>query len=180
VFLKSTDHGRTWSNPIPTWGNVSWNDKPALAMGDDGRDGYISWNGPRGGESHDFGETVTQTKRVDSKRYFFAFDADVLHDGTVVFAESDISYTGPGTTPEGVVKHHVFVSRDTGATWEDHVVDTVQVGEPCVAEGCPSDFYIGHDALSADDQGDLGVLYDGATVEVGPQRIYARYSTDEG
>jgi hypothetical protein len=49
-----------------------------------------------------------------------------------------------------------------------------------VAEGCPSDFYIGHDALSADDQGDLVVLYDGATVEFGPQRIYARYSTDEG
>ena len=185
VFLKSTNHGQSWSEPVPTWGNVSWNDKPALAMSDDGQDVYISWNGPTGGDpwvaqSHDAGETWTQTKLVDSKRYFFAFDADVLHDGTVVFSESDISYTGPGASPEGVVKHHVFISRDEGATWEDHVIDTVDVGEPCVAEGCPSDFYIGHDAISADDQGNLIALYDGATKEFGPQRIYSRSSTDEG
>ena len=185
VFLKSPDHGQTWSASIPTWGNVSWNDKPALAMSDDGRDVYISWNGPTDGDpyvaqSHDFGETWTQTKLVDSKGYFFAFDADVLHDGTVVFAESDVSYTGPGGTPEGVVEHHVFVSRDGGATWEDHVVDTVDVGEACVADGCPADFYIGHDAMSADDQGNLVILYDGATIDHGPQRIYARRSTDEG
>ena len=185
VFVASSDHGRTWSDPVPTYGNVSWNDKPALAMSDDGQDVYISWNGPTGGDpwvarSHDGGETWTQTKLVASKRYFFAFDADVLHDGTVAFAESDISYTAPGTNPEGVVKHHVFISRDEGVTWEDHVVDTVKVGEACVAEGCPSDFYIGHDALSADDRDDLVVLYDGATTEFGAQRIYARHSTDEG
>jgi hypothetical protein len=185
VFTKSDDQGQTWSDPIATWGNVSWNDKPALAMSDDGQDVYISWNGPTGGDpyvaqSHDAGETWTQTKLVDSKRYFFAFDADVLHDGTVVFAESDISYTGPGTSPEGVVEHHVFVSRDGGATWEDHVVDTVDVGEACVADGCPPDFYIGHDAISADDQGNLVVLYDGATTDHGPQLIYARRSNDEG
>jgi hypothetical protein len=185
VFLKSTDHGKTWSAPIPTYGNVSWNDKPALAMSDDGQDVYISWNGPTGGDpwvaqSHDGGDTWTQAELVDSKRYFFAFDADVLHDGTVVFAESDISYTAPGTNPEGVVNHHVFISRDDGDTWEDHVVDTVKVGEPCIAEGCPSDFYIGHDAISADDQGDLVMLYDGATIEFGLQRIYARYSSNEG
>jgi hypothetical protein len=185
VFMKSTDHGQHWSEPIPTWGNVSWNDKPALATSDDGQDVYISWNGPTGGDpyvvqSHDAGETWTQTKLVDSKRYFFAFDADVLHDGTVVFAESDISYTAPGTNPEGVVKHHVFISRDGGATWEDHVIDTVDVGEVCIADGCPADFYIGHDALSADDLGHLVVLYDGATKDLGPQRIYVQTSTDEG
>jgi hypothetical protein len=185
VFMKSDDHGQNWSAPIETWGNVSWNDKPALAMSDDGQDVYISWNGPTGGDpyvaqSHDAGATWTQTKLVDSDRYFFAFDADVLHDGTVVFAESDISYTGPGTSPEGVVKHHVFISRDRGATWEDHVVDTVRVGETCVAAGCPTDFYDGHDAISADDQGNLVFLYDGATTDHGPQQIYSQYSTDEG
>jgi len=185
VFVKSTDHGQTWSAPIATYGTVSWNDKPALATSDDGRDVYISWNGPTGGDpwvvqSHDGGETWTQTKLVDSKRYFFAFDADVLHDGTVVFAESAISYTASGTNPEGVVKHHVFVSRDGGATWEDHVVDTVKVGEACVSGGCSADFYIGHDALSGDDQENLVLLYDGARIEFGRQRIFTRYSTDEG
>jgi hypothetical protein len=185
LFTSSVDHGATWSVPAKTYGNVSWNDKPALATSDDGKDVYISWNGPTGGDpwmaqSHDFGQTWTQTKLVDSNRYFFAFDADVLHDGTVVFAQSDIDYSGPGGAPVGVVHHHVFVSRDTGATWEDHVVDTVAVGEPCIAEGCGPDFYIGHDAISADDAGGLVVLYDGAATDLGPQRIFARRSADGG
>ena len=185
VFVKSTDHGSTWSAPVPTWGNVSWGDKPALATSDDGRDVYISWNGPTGGDpwvaqSHDFGRTWTQTKLVHSSRYFFAFDADVLHDGTVVFVESSISYTGPGGAAEGVVDHHVFVSPDAGKTWQDQVVDTVEVGEPCIAEGCSSDFYIGHGAISADDTGNLVVLYDGPSTNLGPQRIFARRSTDGG
>src|SRR5439155_9533599 len=42
------------------------------------------------------------------------------------------------------------------------------------------DYYDGHDALSADDQGNLVALYDGATTDHGPQRIWARTSTDEG
>jgi hypothetical protein len=185
LFTRSGNHGATWSAPVKTYGNVSWNDKPALATSDDGKDVYISWNGPTGGDpwmaqSHDFGLTWTQTKLVDSNRYFFAFDADVLHDGTVVFAQSDIDYSGPGGAPVGVVHHHVFVSRDTGATWEDHVVDTVKVGEPCIAEGCGPDFYIGHDAISADDAGGLVVLYDGAATDLGPQRIFARRSADGG
>jgi hypothetical protein len=185
LFTSSTDHGATWSAPVKTYGNVSWNDKPALATSDDGEDIYISWNGPTGGDpwmaqSHDSGLTWTQEKLVDSNRYFFAFDADVLHDGTVVFAQSDIDYSGPGGAPVGVVNHHVFVSRDAGATWEDHIVDTVNVGEPCVSEGCGPDFYIGHDAISADDAGNLVVLYDGAATDLGRQRIFARRSIDGG
>ncbi|HJS25783.1 MAG TPA: hypothetical protein VJ913_01495, partial [Actinomycetota bacterium] len=35
VFQKSTDHGATWSDPVPTYGNVSWNDKPVIATSDD-------------------------------------------------------------------------------------------------------------------------------------------------
>ena len=185
VFVSSTDHGATWSAPVKTYGNVSWNDKPALATSDDGKDVYLSWNGPTGGDpwiaqSHDFGRTWTQLKLVDSNRYFFAYDADVLHDGTVVFAQSDIDYSGPGGAPVGVVNHHVFISRDAGVTWEDHIVDTVNVGEPCVSDGCGPDFYIGHGAISADDAGRLVVLYDGATTDLGPQQTFARRSTDGG
>ena len=109
VFLKSTNHGRTWSDPVPTYGNVAWNDKPVLTTTADGRDVYVSWNGPQGGDpwmavSHDAGATWTQTKAVDSRRYYFAYDATVLFDGTVVFSEGSLTYTGPGGDPEGVVK----------------------------------------------------------------------------
>jgi hypothetical protein len=185
VFTKSRDHGRTWSRPVPTFGNVAWGDKPVLATSDDGRHVYASFNGPRGGDpwivqSHDFGATWTQTKVAASNRYYFAFDADVGHDGTVVFSQSSIDYSGPGGAPVGEVFHHAFVSHDRGGSWTNVLVDRVAIGEPCVADGCSSDFYIGHSAVAADDRDDLVYLYDGATRDLGPQRIFVRRSTDGG
>ena len=81
-FMKSTDHGATWSAPVKTYGNVSWNDKPILAVSNDGNDVYASFNGPTGGDpwiaqSHDAGATWTQVKITNSDRYVFAFDGDV-------------------------------------------------------------------------------------------------------
>jgi hypothetical protein len=185
VFLKSTDHGKTWSQPVNTFGNVSWTDKPILTASPSGRDVYISWNGPNGGDpwmavSHDFGATWTQTKVDDSTRYYFAYDADVLPDGTVIFSEGSIDYSGPGGTAVGVVEQRAFVSKDQGATWTNVLVDSVPVGEPCTAAGCGSDFYLGHSSVSADAQGALVYVYDGATVDQGPQRIWVRHSTDGG
>jgi BNR/Asp-box repeat len=185
VFQKSTDHGETWSSQVSTWGQVSWNDKPVLATSDDGRDVYVSWNGPTGGDpyvaqSHDFGESWTQTKLVDSRRYFFAFDADVLPDGTVIFSESSFDYSGPAGSAVGQVSQHAFISRDAGATWQNQVIDSVELGEPCETEGCYADFYAGHSAVTADEDGDLVFAYDGATVPLGPQRTFVRRSTDGG
>jgi BNR repeat protein len=185
VFTKSTDHGQTWSTPVPTYGNVSWNDKPVLATSDDGVDVYVSWNGPTGGDpwiaqSHDAGGTWTQTKVVDGARYFFAYDADVLADGSVIFSESSLDYGGQAGSVQGVVQQHAFVSTDHGASWRNVVVDTVEIGEPCVADGCSSDFYLGHSGVSADASGNLVFVYDGATTSGGKQFAFARRSTDGG
>ncbi len=185
VFQRSTNHGATWSAPVPTWGNVSWNDKPVLTSSDDGRDVYVSWNGPTGGDpwiaqSHDFGATWSQRKIVDSGRYFFAFDAEVTSDGTVLFSESSFDYSGPGASAIGQVRHHVFISRNEGATWERRLLGSVDLGEPCVTEGCYDDFYAGHNSVTADDDDDLVYVFDGATEPGGPQRVFVRRSTDEG
>jgi hypothetical protein len=188
MFIKSTTHGAAWSAPVPTYGNVSWNDKPTLAMSNDGKDVYVSWNGPTGGDpyvaqSHDFGATWTQTKIVDSNRYFFTFDADVTPQGEVVFAEGSVDYSsssGQSGAIGGVIEHDAFISTNQGATWTVVPVDTVEVGEPCVAAGCGPDFYIDHQAVSSDAAGNLVFLYDGATVSQGPQQIFARRSTDGG
>jgi hypothetical protein len=188
VFVKSTNHGQTWSAPVSTYGNVSWNDKPVLATSDDGRDVYVSWNGPNGGDawvaqSHDFGVTWTQTKVVDSPRYFFAYDADVLPNGTVVFAESSIDYSsGSGQSGQvgGVVQFHALVSSNAGQTWTNVLVDTVEVGEACVAAGCTADFYLGHSGMSADQAGNLVFVYDGATTNLGLQQIFVKRSTNGG
>ena len=185
VFVKSTDHGKTWSQPVDTFGNVSWTDKPVLTTSASGRDVYISFNGPTGGDpwmavSRDFGATWTQTRVDESARYYFAYDAAVLPDGTVIFSEGSIDYSGPGTTAVGVVEHRAFVSKDHGSTWTNVLVDTVPIGEPCTAAGCIPDFYLGHSGVSADANGTLSYVYDGATVDQGPQRIWVRQSTDGG
>ena len=188
VFTKSTNHGATWSAPVKTYGNVSWNDKPTLAVSDNGVDVYISFNGPTGGDpwmaqSHDSGATWTQTKLVDSNRYYFDFDSDVASDGTVYFAQTSILYGGggnKGTTPSGQIEEHVFISRDRGATWENRTIASVWPGLACVADGCTPDFYLGHIALSVDGAGRIVALYDGAAAAGGKQTIEARRSSDGG
>jgi hypothetical protein len=185
VFQKSTTRGASWSPPIPTYGQVSWNDKPVLATSDDGQHIYVSWNGPTGGDpwvtqSHDFGETWAPSKLVNSGRYFFAFDADVTSDGTVVLSESSFDYSGPGGSAIGQVTHHAFISKNDGATWSNTVLGTVELGEPCVSDLCYADFYAGHNTVTADADGDLVFAFDGAIAPLGPQRIFVRTSTDDG
>lgn len=188
MFTKSTNHASTWSAPVPVYGNVSWNDKPTIAVSNNGVDVYISFNGPTGGDpwmaqSHNSGATWTQTKLVDSGRYYFDFDSDVAPDGTVYFAETSIQYGGggnKGTTPSGQIEEHVFISRDRGATWENRTIASVWPGIACVAAGCTPDFYLGHLALSADANGRLVAVYDGAPAVGGLQTIEARRSSDGG
>jgi hypothetical protein len=183
-FTKSIDHGRTWSAPVHVYGNVSWTDKPEIATSASGKDVYVSWNGPEGGDlyvgqSHDYGETWTQQKLSDSKRYYYAYDGRVLADGTVVFSESSLQYSGAKNV-QGEVWHHAVISRDGGATWEDRVVAKVPVGENCVADGCKPDFYIGQTSVASDAPGHLVFAYEGPATELGPQRVYVTTSSDEG
>lgn len=184
VFTKSTDHGATWSPPVHVYGNVSWTDKPEVATSASGKDIYISWNGPQGGDpyvgqSHDYGATWTQTKLTGSKRYYYAYDARVLSDGTVVFSESSLDYAG-GTNVQGEVWHHALISRDGGTTWEDHIVAKVPLGEFCVAAGCKPDYYLGQTSVVSDAPDHLVLAYEGPAVAGGPQRVYVATSADAG
>ncbi len=185
VFTKSEDHGKTWTKPVEVYGDARWTDKPAMTMGVGGKHVYISWNGPKAGDlyvsvSHDFGETWSQTKLSDSKRYFYAYDGTVLPDGTVVFSESSLRYTGPGGSVEGRIWHHAVVSRDRGDTWRNVVIDKVAKGVPCVADGCYDDYYVGQTSVATDPAGDLVFAYEGAERTGGLQRVYTRTSADQG
>jgi hypothetical protein len=121
VYMRSDDHGAHWTAPVHVY-TKSWTDKPNITSSPDGRDVYVSWNGQTGGDpwmatSHDYGATWTQQRLLASKRYFYAYDATVLPDGTVIFAESSVLYSGhlsQGGAPSGSVWHHAIISRDNG------------------------------------------------------------------
>lgn len=188
MFIKSNDHGATWGAPVKTYGSVSWNDKPILAMSDSGNDVYVMFNGPTGGDpwlaqSHNGGTTWAQTKVVDSNRYIFAFDGDVDSNGTAYFAMTSILYGGggnKGTTPSAAIEQHVYVLTNNGATFTDRLAGAVQPGLACVAAGCPPDYYLGHAAITAYAAGKVTLLYDGATAAGGLQTITSRTSTNAG
>ena len=182
MFTKSTDHGATWSAPVKTYGNVSWNDKPVIAMSDNGQHVYVSFNGPTGGDpwvaqSHDAGATWTQTKLVDSNRYYFAFDADVAPNGTVYFAESSSSTAAAATRARRRAARSTSTSssrRTTARPGPTSVVGAAQPGVACVAAGCPPDFYLGHRRCPSTARGNVVFLYDGATTVGGRQTIWSR------
>jgi Neuraminidase (sialidase) len=75
---------------------------------------------------------------------------------------------------------HAIRSTNQGSSWSNVVVDSVELGADCVADGCSADYYLGHSAVSADANGALVMLYDGATTAGGPQTIWARRSSDGG
>jgi hypothetical protein len=186
MFSKSVNHGATWSTPAPVFGNVSWGDKPQITTSADGVDIYIAFNGPTDGDpwiatSHDSGTTWTQTKVVDSKRYYFEYGSAVSPDGnTIVFSEISFTYSGPGAAAEGPVLIEAFRSTDRGQTWTDSVIDTVQLGTPCTSAGCYPDFYDSGPALAMGTGGHLDMVYSGALTAGGPRSVFARSSTDGG
>ena len=185
VFIKSDDHGKTWTDPVHVYGHVAWTDKPEITSSADGRHVYVSWNGPQGGDlyvgvSHDFGATWSPIKLSSSKRYYFAYDGTVLPDGIVVFSESSLSYTGQGGAVEGPIWHHALISRDRGRSWHNIVVDKVANGVACVANGCSSDYYTGQTSVASDPAGNLVFAYEGARKDRGLQRVYTRTSDDAG
>jgi hypothetical protein len=184
-FSSSTDHGTSWSDPVPIHPDVRWGDKPNMAVSADGRDVYVLFNGPSGGDvhaavSHDGGETWTTTRVTDDDRYHYDYGGVVLPSGRVLLSHISFTYSGPGGLAEGPVFVQVFASDDGGVTWTDLVVDELEVGTECTSRGCYEDYYDSGPVLAADPGGDLVIVYSGAAQPLGPRAVYARSSTDDG
>ena len=185
VFMKSTDHGATWTSPVHVYGNVSWTDKPEITSSASGKHVYVSWNGPQGGDlyvgiSHDFGKTWTQKKLTSDKRYYYAYDARVLSNGTVVFSESSIQYAGLKNVA-GEVWHHAIISRDRGRTWENVVVAKSPGRRELHRRRLQARLlHRVRPPSSATRRATLSSRYEGPTTPGGPQQVYVSTSSDGG
>jgi hypothetical protein len=179
VFSKSNDHGVTWTHPITLkTPAIAFGDKPALAISATGRDVYIAWNASDSyiSVSHNFGASFGAPVKTNSDtRYWFAYSGAVAPDGTVTFAETN--YTQASTGPVRVV---AIRSTDGGQHWHNTLIDTVSQQPPCVSDGCPLEFYGPSSPMAMDSTGRLVVMYQGASVPSGPQRVYVRSSTNGG
>jgi hypothetical protein len=179
VVSKSTDHGHSWSTPLALKAKAfNFTDKPWLAISPSGHDVYVAWNKSDNyvSVSHDSGKTFSAPIKTNSdSRYYFAGGGVVRPGGSIVFGET--SFTQSSTGPVRVL---AIRSTDNGLTWQQVVVDTVQEQPACTSAGCPVDYYGPQAALASDPNGNLVILYAGATSAGGPQRMWARRSTDGG
>jgi hypothetical protein len=181
-FLKSSDHGNTWTVPIaitPPSGRPNWSDKPILASSSDGRDVYIGFNASLSfvSYSHDHGATFSRPVRTSAdKRYWFHNSGAVSPQGAVYFGAADFSqdYTGDA---------HINVLRsiDGGHSWRTIRVDTSREQPDCPwSPGCYLGFFGSSTALAVDPSGTIVLAYNAGDVPRGPQQMYARTSTDGG
>ena len=184
-FSKSSDHGRTWTEPLWVHPDVRWGDKPNFGTSADGRDVYMLFNGPSVGDlyassSHDAGETWSTVRITDDIRYWFAYGTAVLPNGRVLSSQVTFSYTGQAGAAEGPVDIRLYTSDDGGATWSESILDELELGTPCTSTLCYADFYDSGPALAMDEDGDLVIVYSGAAKPGGPRTVYARSSTNGG
>ncbi|MEX0743758.1 MAG: sialidase family protein, partial [Actinomycetota bacterium] len=184
-FSASSDHGRTWSAPVFIHPDRNWGDKPNMAVSPDGEHVYVLFNGPTAGDayassSHDGGETWSTVRVTNSDRYFYDYGGVVLPSGRVLSSQISLTYSGPDNEAEGPVLIHVLASDDAGATWSDLVIDELELGTDCTSRGCYRDFYDSGPVFAADADGDLVIVYSGASEPGGNRTVYARSSVDEG
>ncbi|MEW5985936.1 MAG: sialidase family protein, partial [Chloroflexota bacterium] len=182
LFLKSTDYGQSWSDPIPVTPSgppPNWSDRPILAISPDGRDVYLAFNASDSYviASHDYGQSFGQPVQTNQdRRYWFHSQAAVAPNGDVYVAAADYSqnYTGD-------VHINVLKSNDGGLTWATTRLDTSGEAPPCEwAPGCYLGFLGPVVGVAVDPAGTILVAYNAGLTDGAPQRLFVRVSTDGG
>ncbi|HLF28526.1 MAG TPA: sialidase family protein [Anaerolineae bacterium] len=179
-FIRSTDHGTTWSTPIAIAAGAkppSWSDKPILAISPDGRHVYIGFNASDAYvvASHDYGATFSKPiKTNNDKRYWFHSGGAVAPNGNVYFAATDYSQDYTGNAHINVIR-----STDDGAVWTTTRIDMSREAPECSwSPGCYLGFFGPSAALAIDRAGTIMIAYNAGDTSGGPQRLYVRTSTD--
>ncbi|MCI0412007.1 glycoside hydrolase [bacterium] len=181
-FTKSTNRGASWSTPFAFTGKnkkPNWSDRPILAISRDGRDVYAAFNSSDSyvASSHNFGQTWSANVKTSSDtRYWFHSAGAVAPNGTVYFATADYSQDYTGDTHIGILR-----STNGGASWTHVQVDTSREMPDCSwADGCYFGFLGPSAGIAVDSTGRVVLAYNAGNSVGGAQRMYTRYSTDDG
>ena len=116
-FSRSTDHGRTWSDPVFIHPDVRWGDKPNMALGADGQDVYVLVQRTDGGRRVR-GHVARRRRHVvddaghDQRPVLLRLRGGGAPQRTRrVRARSSFTYTGRREV-EGALQVHLFASDD--------------------------------------------------------------------
>jgi hypothetical protein len=120
TYSRSDDGGRTWTRPVAVDKQLSFSDKPIVAVSGDGQDVYIAFNGPPHGAawvavSHNGGDHFGQPVLAEQNgRYHFAGGGTVSPDGTVAFGQTSYNQESTGTSASW--RRRPSTEGSTGAT----------------------------------------------------------------
>jgi hypothetical protein len=179
AVAKSTNFGKTWSVVIADSTNAG-TDKPILVVR--GQDIYVGYNHSQtvwGSYSHDGGHTFTSAK-VNSNAnlgWSLAGGGAVDQAGNVYFSWSGYEQNGGA---KGKVNLYVSRSFDGGATWSSTLVDVSAAPPDCSDYFCGWAFLGAQMTMTSEGTGILYGLWNGGTVDKGPERIFFAKSTDAG
>lgn len=179
-FLKSSNHGQTWTTPISFTGKgkkPAWSDKPILAISSNGQHVYIAFNSSDSYvvASHNFGISFsTPVKTNNDTRYWFHNGGVVAPNGDVYFSAVDYSQDYTGDSHINVLR-----SADGGMSWITTMIDTSKQMPDCSwSAGCYLGFLGPSAVLAIDSAGKMVLAYNAGVTAGAPQKMYVRTSTN--
>jgi hypothetical protein len=179
VVARSTDFGVSWSVVVANRTNAG-TDKPILVVR--GQDVYVAYNHSQKvwvSSSHDGGATFTSNSVNPNAKlgWSLAGGGAIDPSGNVYFGWSGYEQNGGA---KGPVNLYVSKSSDGGQTWTLTVLEVSGAPFDCSAYRCGWAFLGAQVTLTADAGGTLYALWNSATVDRGPHRVYFARSTDAG
>lgn len=180
TFIRSTDHGTTWTVPVTfthPHSALAWNDRPSLAISASGHDVFIAFNRSDSWivTSHDSGKTFGAPQQTShDHRYYFHSAGTVAPDGSATFTAQ--AYT---QSYHGNVNIDTIHTSDGGMTWQTTQVDVSREPPDCSSvPGCYLGFLGPEAGIAADANGTLLLAYNANLKPRAPERLFARTSTD--
>jgi hypothetical protein len=179
IIAKSADFGQTWS---PTLASRAGDDvdKPILTVR--GSNVYVAFNHKQKiwvASSHDGGYTFASLNLPSNPDlgWSLASGATIDRGGNVY-----ISWAGYtlGEGAKGPVNLYLSKSADGGKTWSTMLIDISGAPPDCSAYECDWGYLGAQMSLASDSAGTLYALWNAASRNNGPERIYFSYSTTAG